>query len=86
MITDRGYDHNEYGQALEGNNTEPVIPGRRNRKEAIEYDTEKYKQQGLIERICGKIKANRRLTVGYEQSDITFLEFIFIVFIKILLC
>jgi hypothetical protein len=53
VITDRGYDSNEYRRALEGNNSEPVIPGRRNRKEEIEYDKEKYKKRDLIERIFG---------------------------------
>jgi transposase len=71
---------------LEGNNNEAVIPGRRNRKEEIVYDLETYNKRGLIERIFGKIKENRRLTVGYEKSDINFLGFIFIAFIKIFLC
>jgi transposase len=86
VIADRGYDSNEYRRALEGNNNEAIIPVRRNRKEEIEYDKEKNKKGGLIERIFGKIKENRRLAVGYEKSDINFLRFIFIAFIKILLC
>jgi hypothetical protein len=32
VIAGRGYDSNEYRRALEGNNNEVVIPGRRNRK------------------------------------------------------
>jgi transposase len=71
---------------LEGNNNEPVIPGRRNRKEEIVYDKETYKERGLIERISGKIKENRRLTVRYEKSDINFPGFILVAFLKILLC
>ena len=63
-----------------------MIPGRRNRKEAIVYDREKYKKRGLIERIFGKIKENRRLTVRYEKSDINFLGVILVAFIKIFLC
>jgi transposase len=70
MIADRGYDSNEYRRALEGNNNEAVIPGLRNRKEEIEYDKEKYKKRGLIERIFGKIKENRRLTVRYTFWDL----------------
>jgi transposase len=38
----------------------------------IVYDREKYKNRSLIERIFGKIKENRRLTVRYEKSDINF--------------
>ncbi|MDR2434776.1 MAG: transposase [Treponema sp.] len=66
------------------NNT-AVLPGRRNRKEEIVYAPEVYKKRGLIERICGKLKENRRLAVRYEKSDINFLGFIFIAFLKILL-
>jgi transposase len=68
---------------LEGNNNTPVIPGRKNRKEEIVYDKEKYKKRGLIERIFGKLKENRRLAVRYEKSDINFLGFVFMAFIKI---
>ncbi|MDR1306633.1 MAG: transposase [Treponema sp.] len=71
---------------MRGDNNTPVIPGRRNRKEAIVYDQEKYKKRGLIERIFGKLKENRRLAVRYEKSDINFLGFIVIAFLKILLC
>jgi transposase len=77
VIADRGYDSNEFRKELEGNNNTAVIPGRRNRNEEIVYDKEVYKKRGLIERICGKLKENRRLTVRYEKSDINFLGFIF---------
>ncbi|MDR1072357.1 MAG: transposase [Treponema sp.] len=86
VIADRGYDSDVFRRKLEGNNNVPVIPGRRNRKKEIEYDKEKYKKRGLIERIFGKLKENRRLTVRYEKSDINFLGFIVIAFLKILLC
>jgi transposase len=85
VIADRGYDSNEFRRELGGNNNTAVIPGRRNRKEEIIYDKEKYKKRGLIERIFGKIKENRRLTVRYEKSDINFLGFILVAFIKIFL-
>ncbi|MDR0636056.1 MAG: transposase [Treponema sp.] len=86
VIADRGYDSNEFRRELAGNNNEPVIPGRKNRKEVIVYNKEKYKKRGLIERLFGKVKENRRLVVRYEKSDITFLGFIIIAFLKILLC
>ena len=85
VIADRGCDSNEFRRELEGNNNEAVIPGRKNRREEIAYDKENYKKRGLIERIFGKLKENRRLTVRYEKSDINFLGFIFIAFLKILL-
>jgi transposase len=69
-------------RALEGNNNKMVIPGRKNRKKEIVYDKEEYKKRGEIEKVFGKIKENRRLTVRYEKSDINFLGFIFIAFIR----
>jgi hypothetical protein len=60
-MADRGYDSDKFRRELEGNNNVPVIPGRRNRKEEIVYDQGKYKKRGLIERIFGKMKENRRL-------------------------
>jgi transposase len=84
-IADRGYDSNEFRKELEGNNNTAVIPGKRNRKEETAYDREKYKKHGLIERVFGKLKENRRLAVQYEKSDINFIGFIFIGFLKILL-
>jgi transposase len=86
VAADRGYDNDGFRRTLEGNYNVPVIPGRKNRKEAIVYDREKYKKRPFIERIFGKIKENRRLTVRYEKSDINFPGFIPAAFLKILLC
>jgi hypothetical protein len=33
VMADRGYDSEEFRKLLKGNNNEPVIPGRKNRKE-----------------------------------------------------
>jgi transposase len=57
----------------------------KDRKEERAYDKEPYKRRGLIERIFWKVKENRRLTVRYEKSNINFLGFILIAFIKIFL-
>jgi transposase len=86
VIADRGYDSDGFRRELEGNNNLPLIPGRRNRKEQIEHGKEKYKKRELIERVFGKLKENRRLAVRYEKSDINFLGFIVIAFLKIFLC
>jgi hypothetical protein len=41
----------------------------------------------LVEDIVGcEVKENRRLTVRYEKSDINFLGFIVIAFLKIIPC
>jgi IS5 family transposase len=50
VTADRGYDSDEFRKLLKGNNNEPVIPGRKNRKKPIEYDQELYKKRGYLER------------------------------------
>ena len=47
VVADRGYDSDGFRLSLEGNNNTPVIPGRKNRKEEIVYDRERYKKRGL---------------------------------------
>ena len=42
-----------------------------------------YKKRSYIERVFGKLKENRRLVVRYEKSDLNFLSFILLAFIKI---
>jgi transposase len=86
VIADTRYDSDAFRRELSGNNNIPVIPGRKNRKKEIVYDKRMYKRRGLIERIFGKLKENRRIALRYEKSDLNFLGFIIIAFIKILLC
>ena len=86
VLEDKGYDSDENRKNLEAQNNIPVILGRINRKIEIKYDKELYKKRNLIERIFGKIKENRRLAVRYEKSDLMFLAFITVAFIKINLC
>jgi transposase len=71
---------------LRGNNNIPVIPGRKNRNKEIVYDKRIYRKRGLIKRVFGKLKENRRPDLRYEKSGMNFLGFIIIAFIKILLC
>ena len=57
LLADRGYDSNWFREALAARDIEPCIPGRKNRKEPIEYDTELYKQRNRIERMFGRLIA-----------------------------
>jgi len=76
VVEDMGYDCDRHRDRLRANNNVPVIPGRKNRKVKILYDKTVYKLRQRIERLFGKIKENRRLTVRYEKSDAAFLAFI----------
>jgi transposase len=81
VIGDRGYDSNEFRKELEGKTTPRSYRYGRTGKEALAYDKEIYKKRRLIERIFEKLKKNRRLTVRYEKSDLTFLGFIITAFL-----
>jgi transposase len=81
ILADRGYDSDAFRSFLYGQNCEAVIPGRKNRKVPIEYDQTLYVRRGLIERVFGKIREYRRLSVRYDKSDMTFLTFIGLAFV-----
>ena len=68
------------------NNNIPVIPGRKNRIDTIEYDKDKFKLRSKIENFFAKLKENRRLALRFEKSDLCFLGFIAMAAIKYHLC
>ena len=85
VVEDMGYDSDPHRRELEANNNIPVIPGRKNRKIPIVYDKLIYKLRRKLERFFGKIKENRRMTVGYEKTDAAFMAFIALAIIKMYL-
>jgi IS5 family transposase len=85
VVEDAGYDSDPHRRELRANNNIPVIPGRKNRKVLIEYDKEIYKLRKRIEMFFGKIKENKRLRMRYEKLDETFLGFIALATLKIIL-
>jgi transposase len=86
IIEDKGYDSNKHRDYLRSNNNSPVIPGRKNRIELIEYDRDKFKLRRKIENFFAMLKENRRLAMRFEKSDLGFLGFIAIATIKYNLC
>lgn len=85
MVEDAGYDSDSHRRELRANNNIPVIPGRKNRKIPILYDKKLYKLRKRIEIFFGKIKENKRLGLRYEKLDETFIGFIMLASLKILL-
>jgi transposase len=61
LIADRGYDGDWFREALSNREIEPCIPGRKNRKEPVEYDTETYRQRNRVERMFCRLKGWRRI-------------------------
>lgn len=86
VIEDKGYDSNRHRITLASNNNIPVIPGRKNRVEPIEYDRNKFKIRRKIENFFAILKENKRLALRYEKSDLSFLSFIALAAIKYNLC
>lgn len=85
VVEDAGYDSDPHRRELRANNNIPVIPGRKNRKVPIEYDKKIYKLRKRIEMFFGKIKENKRISMRFEKLDETFLGFIALASLKIIL-
>ena len=85
ILEDKGYDSDAHREFLRSQNNIPVIPGRKNRNVKIEYDKELYKMRGGIERFFGKLKENKRLALRYDKSDSTFMGFIALAAIQIII-
>lgn len=74
MIADRGYDSDWFREALSDLGIAPCIPGRKNRKVPIAYDTKLYKQRNLVERMFGRLKDWRRIATRYDRCAHTFMS------------
>ena len=74
LIADRGYDSDWFRHALVDRGIEPCIPGRKNRKQPVEYDEELYKQRNLVERMFGRLKDWRRIAMRYDRCAHTFMS------------
>ncbi len=82
---DMGYDSDAHRQFLRSQNNVLVISGRKNRKVKIEYDKKIYSLRKRIEIFFGKLKENKRIAMRYEKLDNTFLAFIALAALKIIL-
>lgn len=74
LIADRGYDADWLRDALCERDIAPCIPPRINRVEPIAYDTELYKRRNLVERMFGRLKDWRRISMRYDRCAHTFMS------------
>jgi transposase len=74
LIADKGYDSNWFRQALSDLDITPCIPGRKNRKVPVAYDTKIYKRRNLVERMFGRLKDWRRIATRYDRCAHTFMS------------
>jgi putative transposase len=82
---DRAYDSNAIRAKLTAKGIEPVIPPKANRRDVMRYDKEQYKQRNKVERLFNKIKQFRRVATRYEKLTATFLGFVILALIVIML-
>ena len=76
IIADKGYDSNAFIDCIESQNSDSVIPSRRNRKIQRIYDVHLYKERHLIECFFGKIKHFRRIFSRFDKAASTYMAFI----------
>jgi transposase len=82
---DKAYDSNAIRAKLDAKGIDPVIPPKANRLEMILYDKEPYKQRNKVERLFNKLKQFRRVATRYEKLKATFLAFVTLALIIIML-
>jgi transposase len=82
---DKAYDSNAIRAKLEAKGINPIIPPKANRLEIIVYDKEQYKQRNTVERLFNRIKQFRRVATRYEKLKETFLAFVILALIIIVL-
>ena len=76
MIGDKGYDSDDFIDAIKASGAEAVIPPRGNRIEQREYDKHVYKVRNLVERFFNQLKQLRRVATRYEKTATSFLAMV----------
>ena len=74
LLGDRGYDADWFREALQNKGIRACIPGRKQRKTPVKYDTRRYKRRNRIEIMFGRLKDWRRVATRYDQCPKVFLS------------
>ena len=75
FIADKAYDaESRVLEVLKAKNIEPVIPPKKNRTSAREYDKHLYKARHLIENFFAKLKQYRAIATRYDKLSKVFLS------------
>jgi transposase len=84
-ILDKAYDSDAVVQAAQRRGGEAVIPSKKNRKVARDYDRHLYKERKKVEWFISLLKQYRRVATRYEKTARNFLGFVHVESIMILL-
>ncbi len=74
LLADKGYDANALRKRLREQGTNPVIPGRSNRKRPIRHDRRRYRERWRIEAAFCRLKDFRRVATRYDKLAANFLS------------
>jgi transposase len=85
VIADKGYDSDALVESIEASGAEAVIPSKQNRTEPRAHDPHLYKERNLVERFMNRIKQYRRVATRYEKKARSFLGFVHVASIMVLL-
>ena len=84
VLGDRAYDTNDILKYLQQREAVAVIPSKANRIVQRDCDWWLYKERHLVECFFQKIKWFRRIATRYDKSDDSFLGFVYLAAICIL--
>ncbi|MDR2031119.1 MAG: transposase, partial [Azoarcus sp.] len=76
LLMDRAYEGNETRQLALDLGYFPVVPPKRNRITAWEYDRAMYRRRNEVERLFRRLKGFRRIFSRFEKLDLMFRDFI----------
>lgn len=79
FLGDKAFDDDRLRTELHRRGVKAVIPGRRSRKVAVEYDREMYKWRHQVENFFARIKEFRRIATRYDKTDVSFAAMIYLV-------
>ncbi len=68
IIGDMGYDSDPFRRQIRAQNCCPVIPGKSNRTQVVEYDKHVYKERSVIECFFSKIKQYRLIFSRFDKK------------------
>jgi putative transposase len=84
-ILDKAYDSDGVVRAAQRRGDDAVIPSKKNRKVARDYDKHLYKERKKVEWFINLLKQYRRVATRYEKTARNFLGFVHVASIMILL-
>jgi transposase len=85
VIADRGYDKKALVEQIEARGAQAVIPTQKSRKQQREVDPHVYRERNLCERFWSRVKQYRRVSTRYEKKAATFLAFVKVAAIMVML-